>query len=68
MRRRRTGGTVYWKLAVPAELALKIESLVYDKVAKRPDYGARARLLNKLLEDFWNQLDDETKANALNLR
>lgn len=44
--------TVAWKLHIPAALALRIESRVYDPTKGKPRYGHRNRLVIALLERY----------------
>lgn len=43
---------VTWKLHVPATLAGQVEFLLHDGIFNKPKYGARARLIESLL-DYW---------------
>ena len=54
-----------WKVSVPVELALNIEYLCFDPETDEPAYGERARLITKLLQDYWNALPAERRAKAL---
>lgn len=48
----RNKGTIPWKIWVPAELALRIESRYCDEVTGKPDYGIRSHLIVALLQEF----------------
>lgn len=43
---------VAWKLHVPATLAGQVEFLLHDGIFNKPKYGARAQLIESLL-DWW---------------
>lgn len=68
MPRRRSTGTVDWKISLPEDLALKIELSFYSKEKQRANYGARSRLICELLENYWNGLspDEQTQILTLN--
>lgn len=44
--------TKYWKICLPATLAGKVEFLLMDPLHKKPTYGARAKLITELLEQW----------------
>lgn len=44
--------TVDWKILLPAPLAGRIEFLLGDPVHNKPIYGARAKLIRALLENW----------------
>lgn len=46
---------IQWKITLPAELAGRIEYALMDSLAARPIYGARARLIQALLEHWLAQ-------------
>lgn len=50
-----------WKIHLPATLAGQVEFLLLDPVHGKPRYGARAKLMEKLLSDF---MADEAKVNS----
>lgn len=41
-----------WKINIPATLAGRVEYMLISPVHQRPIYGARARLIEKLLEHW----------------
>lgn len=52
MARRRKGPKAIWKCHISEELALRTELRYLDPITKRPDYGARSRLVEQLLTIF----------------
>lgn len=60
---RRYGPKVKWKVVLPEELAASIELRYCDPVSGRPDYGARARLITALLQQFDEELRMQTNHN-----
>lgn len=44
--------TKYWKICLPATLAGTVELYLMDTIHKKPQYGARARLITELLEGW----------------
>ena len=53
--------TAKWKLNVPMAVALRTERRYLNPFTKRPDYGARSRLVALLLEEFNDTLDSMEK-------
>lgn len=49
MSRRSTKLYVKWKVSPPADIAGKIEHMLFDNVHGKPRYGARNRLIAELL-------------------
>lgn len=45
-----------WKITLPATLAGRVEYMLLSPVHQKPIYGARARLVEKLLE-YWVALE-----------
>lgn len=41
-----------WKITLPAALAGRVELMLLSPIHQRPIYGARARLIEQLLE-YW---------------
>jgi len=46
---------VKWKLSPPADIAGKIEHMLFDHALGKPRYGARNRLIASLLEAWIDQ-------------
>lgn len=44
--------TVDWKILLPAPLAGRIEFMLTDPIHQKPIYGARAKLIRALLENW----------------
>lgn len=44
--------TKYWKICLPATLAGTVEFYLFDSIHKKPQYGARAKLITQLLEEW----------------
>lgn len=44
--------TKYWKICLPATLAGTVELYLMDTIHKKPQYGARAKLITELLEGW----------------
>lgn len=44
--------TKNWKICLPATLAGTVELYLMDRVHKKPQYGARAKLITELLEGW----------------
>lgn len=44
--------TVDWKILLPAPLAGRIEYMLTDPIHNKPIYGARAKLIRALLENW----------------
>lgn len=44
--------TVDWKILLPAPLAGRIENMLIDPIHSKPIYGARAKLIRALLENW----------------
>jgi hypothetical protein len=63
--KKRKGNMVEWKVSVPAELALHIEYLLFDPSTQEPEYGARSRLVTKLLEAYWKSIPDAQRRKIL---
>ena len=49
MPRRSSKSYVKWKLSPPADVAGKIEFMLFDQIHGKPRYGARNRLIAELL-------------------
>jgi hypothetical protein len=47
--------TKYWKVCIPATLAGTVELYLFDKIHKKPLYGARSKLITELLEGWVKQ-------------
>jgi hypothetical protein len=52
--------TKYWKICLPATLAGTVELYLMDTIHKKPQYGARAKLITELLER-WVKEQQEAK-------
>ena len=65
MSNRRRGPTKEWKVSLPVELALHLELLLVGPHNRKPSYGARSALVVGLLKQYWDNLPDQRKQEAL---
>lgn len=59
MARRRKEEPVYWKVAIPSWLAWEIETVCYNPVRGKPDYGTRSQLITDLLIQHIRQIKEK---------
>lgn len=64
MPRRKGAPTVPWKVLVDQTLALKVELRFVNPETKKPNYGARSKLINTLLAN-WQLRMEQHDAQAL---
>lgn len=51
--------TKYWKICLPATLAGTVELYLMDSLHKKPQYGARAKLITQLLEGWVKEQQEQ---------
>lgn len=49
---------VHWKITIPSPLSARVEILIFDPVTKKPAYGKRAVLVERLLSEFMRKVDN----------
>lgn len=52
--------SVAWNIALPVDLAAKVELRLFDPVSSRPLYGERSKLVQALLREWLERHDKET--------
>lgn len=55
----REGGTTYWKIALPKDLAARVEYLMHDPMTDRVRYGWRAKVITDALRLWLNHYAKE---------
>ncbi len=62
---RRKGQFVRWNIQLPADLAYRFEMLWMDTGKLKPVYGAKAQVIEQLLEDYVSKAE-AAQAEAAN--
>ena len=57
--------TVDWKCRIPADIAIKVDTLLLDPVRGLPQYGARSELVTRLLREFLSRYEKASALDAL---
>lgn len=55
------GKTIEVKLSLPVDIAAKLELHLWDPVRERVAYGARSRLITKLLREHFVKKEEENE-------
>lgn len=53
---------VEWKISLPAELAARIEMTLYSPHQRKPQYGGRSQLIERLLREHLAQIEANSNA------
>lgn len=54
--------SITWKVPIPATLGGKVEFLLLDPMTNRPIYGARVKLITRLLDAWVSGLEGRPSA------